>query len=318
MPWRIGAVNPHRYLPRSAHGSTPGDLTIDAGKDARLVSIPMSARSDDDSLAAFYQLLWPKNESADPRFALLESDGGGRAIEEILYELASQAGISRTSVVLDVGCGKGHHACEIAKKLSCRVIATDPLEHCLALGRKRAEREGVAERVEFRAGDLETLPAADGEIDLVWCLDTFNHARDIAGSFRQFARVLGPEGITFICSALETSSLEPREKEWLCRTLSLNPATLSQPTLEKLLASNGLRVLSSGSTTERESQFFERIGDGDFLYVEKLARMARDERRLVEAFGVRDYEILKAHALWNAYLLIGKIRYHVWVIGRDL
>jgi SAM-dependent methyltransferase len=274
----------------------------------------VNARSD-DSLATFYRMLWPENESADPRLALLDSDGGGRAIEEVLYELASQAGIGRTSVVLDVGCGKGRHACEIAKKLSCRVIASDPLEHCLALGRTRAEREGVANCIEFCAGDLERLPAADGEVDLVWCLDTFNHAPDIAGSFRQFARVLKPEGIIFNCSALQSSSLEPREKEWLCRTLSLNPQTLSQATIETLLASSGLRVRTSGSTTERESPFFERVSDGDLLYIERLARMARDERRLVETFGLRDYEILKAHAMWNAYLLIGKIRYHVWVIG---
>jgi SAM-dependent methyltransferase len=276
----------------------------------------MNARFD-DPLAAFYRMLWPENESADPRLALLDSDGGGRAIEEVLYELASQAGIGRTSIVLDVGCGKGRQACEIAKKLSCRVIAIDPLEHGLALGRQRAEREGVADSVEFRTGDLETLPVGDDEIDAIWCLDTFNHAGDIAGSFRQLARVVRPKGIIFNCSALETSTLEPSEKEWLCRTLSLNPATLAQSVMEHLLASSGLRVLSGGSTTERESRFFERIADGDFLYVKRLARMARDERRLVEAFGVRDYEILKAHAMWNAYLLIGKIRYHVWVMAPD-
>jgi len=274
----------------------------------------MSTASD-DPLASFYRVLWPANAAADPRFALFERDFGGRAVEDVLYERATQAGIGPDSVVLDVGCGKGRQACELAKRFSCRVIAIDPLEHCLRMARERAALEGVAQSVDFRRGDLEKLPVGDGEVDLVWCLDTFNHARDIAGSFRELARVLEPRGIVFNCSALETPALEPREKAWLCRTLSLHPETLSRGTIEARLASSGLRVLSSGSTIEMESMFFERVDDKDFLHIKRLAHMARDERRFVEAFGESDFLIMKAHALWNAYVLIGKIAYHVWIIG---
>jgi ubiquinone/menaquinone biosynthesis C-methylase UbiE len=273
----------------------------------------MSTPSD-DPLASFYRALWPANASADPRFGLFEREFGGRAIEDVLYEHASRAGIGRDSVVLDVGCGKGRQACELAKRFSCRVIAIDPLDHCLRIAQERAALEGVAQSVDFRRGDLEKLPIGDGEVDLVWCLDTFNHARDIAGSFREFARVLKPQGIVFNCSALETPALEPVEKAWLCRTLSLHPETLSRRTVEERLATSGLRVLSDGSTTAMGSPFFERIDDRDFVHVKRLAHMARDERRFVEAFGESDFQIVKAHALWNTYLLIGKIAYHVWII----
>ena len=274
----------------------------------------MSAPSD-DPLASFYRVLWPANAADDPRFALFEGDFGGRAIEDVLYEHANQLGIGHDSVVLDVGCGKGRQACELAKRFSCRVIAIDPLEHCLRIARERAGLEGVAPSVDFRGGDLEKLPVGDGEVDLVWCLDTFNHTRDIAASFRELARVLKPRGIIFNCSALETPALEPREKAWLCRTLSLHAETFSRRIMERCVASSGLRVLSSGSTTEMESTFFERIDPKDFVHVERLAHMTRDERRFVAAFGESDFQILKAHALWNAYVLIGKIAYHVWIIG---
>jgi len=92
---------------------------------------------------------------------------------------------------------------------------------------------------------------------------------------------------------------------------------MSQRNMEQSLASCGLRVLSAGSTTDVGSRFFERIDDKDFLFIQRLARMKRDECRFVDALGERDYQILKAHALWNAYWLIGKITYHVWVIGPD-
>jgi len=274
----------------------------------------MSTPSD-DPLASFYRMLWPENGAIDPRFALFERDFGGRAIEDVLYEQASQVGIGPDSVILDVGCGKGRHAYELSRRFSCRVIAIDPLEHCLRIARQRATLEGVDQSVDFRHGDLEKLPVGDREVDLVWCLDTFNHARDIAGSFREFARVLKPQGMVFNCSALETPTLELREKDWLCRTLSLNPETFSRRTIEELLASNGLRVLSGGSTTEMGSMFFERIDDKAFLHIKRLAHMVRDEHRFVEAFGQSDFQIVKAHALWNACLLIGKITYQVWIIG---
>jgi ubiquinone/menaquinone biosynthesis C-methylase UbiE len=269
------------------------------------------------TLASFYDVIWPGNGTGDPRFALFERDLGGRAIEEIFYQLAIESGIGKDSVVLDVGCGQGRQACEIAKRLSCRVLAIDPLEHCLRLARERVLIEGVSHRVELRRGNLEDLPVDDDEVDLLWCLDTFNHAQDIAGGFREFARVLQPKGLIFNCSALAAAGLEPREKEWLCRTLSLNPETMCAPTLERLLASSGLRVVLAGSTTDAGSQFFEAIGASDFRHIEKLAHMVRDERRFIDAFGEAGSQILRAHAMWNVYLLMGKITYHVWVMRLD-
>src|SRR5687768_17586981 len=186
-----------------------------------MTGITRPSNETDDALASFYRVLWPEHE--DTRLALFERDLAGRAVDEAFYDLASKAGVDRRSVVLDVGCGKGRQACAIAKKLGCRVVAVDPLEHCLRQARERARRDGVAELVDFRQGDLQQLPVADEEVDLVWCLDTFNHARDLSISFRQFARVLKGGGHIFNCSALETPTLEPGERAWLCRILSLNP-----------------------------------------------------------------------------------------------
>jgi ubiquinone/menaquinone biosynthesis C-methylase UbiE len=276
----------------------------------------MSAKSY-DPLATFYDVIWPGDESADPRFALFERDMGGRAIEEVFYELASEAGIGKDSVVLDVGCGQGRQATEIARRLSCSVVAIDPLEHCLRLARERALREGVSHKVEFRRGHLEHLPVDDDEVDLIWCLDSFNHATDIPRGLREFARVLAPNGLIFNCSALAAPGLEPREKEWLCRTLSLNPETMCARSVEHLLAASGLRVVLAGSTTDAGSKFFEAIGKSDFRHIEKLAHMVRDERRFIDAFGDAGSQILRAHAMWNVYLLIGKITYHVWVMRLD-
>jgi len=59
------------------------------------------------------------------------------------------------AVVADVGTGSGAIAIAVAKHApDVRVVATDVSEDALAVARRNAERHGVAERVEFFAGDL--------------------------------------------------------------------------------------------------------------------------------------------------------------------
>jgi len=72
-------------------------------------------------------------------------------VEKVLTRLE---GIERP-LVADIGTGSGCIGLTIAaERADAHVIATDISEPALALARKNAERLGVAERVEFRAGDL--------------------------------------------------------------------------------------------------------------------------------------------------------------------
>lgn len=58
-------------------------------------------------------------------------------------------------LIADVGTGTGAIAIAVAKQIpDSRVIATDIAEDALALARENAETQGVADRIDFRAGDL--------------------------------------------------------------------------------------------------------------------------------------------------------------------
>lgn len=74
-------------------------------------------------------------------------------------------------LVADVGTGSGCVAISLAAALpraGARVIASDVSEPALAVARRNAERLGVMERVEFRAGaGLEPLRAEAGRIDAI-------------------------------------------------------------------------------------------------------------------------------------------------------
>jgi release factor glutamine methyltransferase len=57
--------------------------------------------------------------------------------------------------VLDMGTGSGIHAITAAREIRVtRVVAVDIDPEAVELTRKRAEEQGVSERIEFRVGDL--------------------------------------------------------------------------------------------------------------------------------------------------------------------
>ena len=57
--------------------------------------------------------------------------------------------------VLDMGTGSGIHAITAARETRVtRVVAVDIDHEAVELTRKRAEEQGVSERIEFRVGDL--------------------------------------------------------------------------------------------------------------------------------------------------------------------
>lgn len=84
--------------------------------------------------------------------------------------------------VVDVGTGSGALALAIAKRQeSARVIAIDVSPEALAVARENAESLGLADRVEFREGDLLAPVAEDPPFDLIVSNPPYIPTADIAG-----------------------------------------------------------------------------------------------------------------------------------------
>jgi protein-L-isoaspartate O-methyltransferase len=75
---------------------------------------------------------------------------GGLADSQKLMEMC---GIDGTSSVLEVGCGVGYTACEIAKRYGARVVGIDLSENMIANAKQRARESKLDHLVEFRVGD---------------------------------------------------------------------------------------------------------------------------------------------------------------------
>ena len=91
-----------------------------------------------------------------------------RPESEMLVELvllfAQERGEATT--IADIGTGSGAIAVSLAHALpGSRVIATDVSAEALDLARRNAERHGVANRIDFRHGDV--LAPLDGQVDVI-------------------------------------------------------------------------------------------------------------------------------------------------------
>ncbi|MDM7913949.1 MAG: arsenite methyltransferase, partial [Candidatus Eisenbacteria bacterium] len=105
------------------------------------------------------------------------------------------ASLRAGEVVVDLGSGAGLDVLIAAGKVGPqgRVIGVDMTPQMLANARRNAAAVR-AENVEFRLGEIESLPVADASVDVVISNCVINLSPDKPRVFREIARVLRPGG----------------------------------------------------------------------------------------------------------------------------
>jgi SAM-dependent methyltransferase len=147
--------------------------------------------------------------------------------------------------VLDAGCGAGG-ASVLAAGRGAHVNGLDAAEALLAIARARVPD------ADFRAGDLETLPYADGTFDAILAADVLPYVADPAAALRELWRVCMPGGRVVIAiwgtpDECEQRAIVAAVREILPRPLDAQPFALSAPgVLDALVAQAGLVVLGGG------------------------------------------------------------------------
>jgi SAM-dependent methyltransferase len=185
--------------------------------------------------------------------------------------------------VLDLGCGHGRHALELARR-GHAVVGLDRSAGFLELGRKDAAAERLP--VEFVQGDMREI-AYEEAFDRVICLfDVFGVHRDEENLdvLRRIARALRPAG---------RACLDVRNRDWIVRALL--PMTVMQkgqdlmidrhvfdPISGRLLDS---RILVRDGKT-REARFSVRL----YSFSELRALLASVGLRVIDAFGTWEGE----------------------------
>jgi ubiquinone/menaquinone biosynthesis C-methylase UbiE len=236
---------------------------------------------------------------------------------DLLFDLAASLGLPADAQVVDVGCGEGKHAFELARRFGWSVVGIDAVPWHVEEGRKRlAEELALAERVRFEVGLAEELPVGDRSVDLVWCRDMLVHVEQLEQAFNECFRVLRPGGRMLIYQQFATDRLEPREGAWLFQTMGVVPSTTNRVYFETAYTAAGFERLYQ---RELRSEWMEHRQEEDGSVGRELlqaGRLLRKRERFVKEFGQRAYDLMLGDRLWHIYQMIGKLSPRVYVLRK--
>jgi arsenite methyltransferase len=177
-------------------------VTADAATDGCCTADDCCGPADGEIAATLYAL---DEQHALPDAARLASLGCGNP--------TAVAQIAPGEVVLDLGSGGGIDVLLSARRVGPGgfVYGVDMTNEMLELARRNAAEAGVT-NVEFRKGDIEALPLADGTVDLVISNCVINLSVDKPAVFAEMHRVLRPGGRVGVSDIVAGDHLSPADR----------------------------------------------------------------------------------------------------------
>jgi demethylmenaquinone methyltransferase / 2-methoxy-6-polyprenyl-1,4-benzoquinol methylase len=156
---------------------------------------------------------------------LVRTDGSGAMFDRIArrYDLLNRVislGIDRRwrkltidalklrpgARVLDLATGTADLGL-LAARAGASVVGVDPSPAMMDIGRAKASRAGLADRIGFQVGDAQALPFADATFDAVCMGFGIRNVPDRPAAVREMARVTRPGGRVAILELCEPRGL---------------------------------------------------------------------------------------------------------------
>lgn len=180
-------------------------------------------------------------------------------------------------VVLDLGAGGGLDCFVAARQVgpAGRVIGVDMTPEMVAKARENA-RNGRVENVDFRLGEIEHLPVADGSIDVILSNCVINLSPAKRAVFQEAFRVLKPGGRLAVSDILEIAPMPAAMRNDAAALIGCVAGAASVDEVRALLRGTGFEdVQVDVSPQSREFIRGWMPGSGAENYVASAAISAR-------------------------------------------
>jgi SAM-dependent methyltransferase len=148
-------------------------------------------------------------------------------------------------VVLDLGCGGGFDCFLAAQRVGekGRVIGVDMTPDMLLQARANAQQSEL-KNVEFRLGEIEHMPVADGSVDVIISNCVINLSPDKEAVFQEAYRVLKPGGRLAIADTVATVPLSEAARQDMALWAGCISGSAFVGDLERMLQQAGFAEIS--------------------------------------------------------------------------
>ena len=167
-----------------------------------------------DFLGDFYRILWGDSIHfgywPDPTDATVSmAEAQANFTDLLIRSIQAQAG----QRILDVGCGTGQPAVQLAQKSGAHVTGITVSETQVAAASARAATAGVDSVVKFELVNAMELPYDDASYDAAWAFESIFHMPSRLQVFREMVRVVRPGGKIVVADFVNMRPMTQAEKD---------------------------------------------------------------------------------------------------------
>ena len=177
------------------------------------------------------------------------------------HEIPKLLQLSSSSSVLEIGCGSGGYAVDLAKRIGCQLVGLDINAEGVRNAKALAEKDKLGARVKFEQCDVsQRLPVEDNAFDAIYSNDVLCHVPRRSQVLSDLRRVLKPGGRLLFSDALIIGGLLSHEE--IATRSSIGMYFFSPPgENERLIKQSGLKQIDARDTTDSAALLSKRWHD---------------------------------------------------------